>query len=109
MKQTFKQFLESTKINDFGKKDEDGGASLSIMMNKAIAIVKKLIGPNIKSSSTIDDELLDTARQDKNERVDSAFGTWMISSFNTRDSKFARISPPKETETKPSYYFQVKE
>lgn len=82
---TFKQYLAESAVD------------------AAIKIVKRLLGPNAEKVEDFDDSILDTARQEEREFVDTGSGKLSVTVYKSASSRFAQVSQSK---TAPMYFIQ---
>jgi hypothetical protein len=65
-------------------------------LDAAIKIVKRLLGPNAEKLENFDDSVLDTAKREQQEFVDTGSGKLSVSVYKTRTTRIAQVSQPKD-------------
>jgi hypothetical protein len=82
---TFKQYLAESAVE------------------AAVKIVKQLLGPDAQKVENFDDSILDRAKEEKHEFVNTGAGKLSIAVFKTATSRIAQVS---QSGTHPLYFIQ---
>jgi hypothetical protein len=89
----FKQFLAEQEIR------------------KQVAYVAaKMLGANLgalETTNSVDDDVLDRAKEEEHTFVGSGGGPWVVRLYKTLKKTFVRVEPPRDAaDSKPIYYFK---
>lgn len=87
MKMTFKQYLIEASALD-----------------TAIKLVKKFLGADVKKAEDFDDSVLQIAKEEHREVLDSPVGKWVVSIFKSGTNRFARVNLPLSKNLPPVFY-----